>query len=240
MNAKEHLTCSYCNEIYKQPIALLCGDTICKQHIDELITNNSTNKFTCPLCNKESLNQNFVVNKLIQNLIESNLHKFEVDSKFKKIYENLKTDIGNLEKILKDPENIIYEEINELKRQVDLDREKLKSEIDSLANGLIQQLESYEKKFKAEYKTEIGLQNYNGLVESSRQQLADYEKCLNLFSTTYKERKEKSLQIEKITVDLQPKITQLKKSLFSKLSIIYNPFSSNTKDLFGKLIIKVI
>ena len=238
MNAKEHLTCSYCNEIYKQPIALLCGDTICKQHIDELISNNSTNKFTCPLCNKESLNQNFVVNKLIQNLIESNLHKFEVDSKFKKIYENLKTEIGNLEKILKDPENIIYEEINELKRQVDLDRENLKGEIDSLADGIIQQLESYETRFKAEYKENIHLENYNALVQSSRKQLNEYEQCLNLFSTTSEERNEKSLQIEKITVDLQPKITQLKQSLFSNISLTYR--SSNSKDLFGKLIIKVI
>ena len=37
MNAKEHLACNYCNEIYKQPITLLCGDNLCKQPIDELI-----------------------------------------------------------------------------------------------------------------------------------------------------------------------------------------------------------
>ena len=41
-------------------------------------------------------------------------------------------------------------------------------------NRLIQQLESYDKRFEAEYKTEIHLQNYNGLVESSRKQLAEY------------------------------------------------------------------
>jgi hypothetical protein len=49
--------------------------------------------------------------------------------------------------LLKDPENFIYEEINELKRKVDLDREKSKKEIDELANDLIQQLESYETTF---------------------------------------------------------------------------------------------
>ena len=68
------------------------------------------------------------------------MQNLEVDSKFEKIYENLKTEIGNLD---------------ELKRQVDLDREKLKSEIDDLADGFIQQLQSYEKKFEAEYKTEM-------------------------------------------------------------------------------------
>ena len=68
------------------------------------------------------------------------MQNLEVDSKFEKIYENLKTEIGNLD---------------ELKRQVDLDREKLKSEIDDLADGFIQQLQSYEKKFEAEYRTEM-------------------------------------------------------------------------------------
>ena len=240
MNAKENLTCKYCNQIYKDPIALPCGDIICKQHIDELISSNSSNKFMCPLCNKENLNQNFEVNKLIQNLIESNLHNFEVDPKFKIIFDNLKTEIHNLEAVLKDPENIIYEEIAELKRQVDLDREKLKSQIDTLADELIQQLESYGKKFKAEYKANVDSSYYTGLVESSKKQLDDYEKCLNLFSTTYKERKEKSLKSEKITVDLEPKITELKQHIFSNTSLTYKQMENNIKDLFGKLIVKVI
>jgi vacuolar-type H+-ATPase subunit I/STV1 len=193
------------------------------------------------------LNQNFEVNKLIQNLIESNLHKFEVGPKFKTIYENFKTQIENLENILQDPENIIFKEINELKMQVNLDRIKLKSEIDSLADGLIQQLESYETRFKAEYKTEIHLENYNELVKSSRKQLNEYEHCLNLFSTTSEERNEKSSQIERITVDLQPKITELKQNLFSNTSLTYMPMDklykqtqSKLESFFGKLIIKVI
>lgn len=38
---------------------------------------------------------------------------------------------------------------------MDLDRESLKNEIDSRADSLIHQLETYEKKFKAEYKTNV-------------------------------------------------------------------------------------
>jgi hypothetical protein len=139
----------------------------------------------CPLCNKENLNQKFCVNKLIEDLLENDLSNLEVDSKFKIIYDNLKAEIGNLEKILKDPENVIYEEIKELKRRVDLDKEQLKSHIDTLANGLIQQLESYESRFKAEYKANVDFDYYNDLVESSKKQLAEYENCLNLFSLRF-------------------------------------------------------
>ena len=101
-------------------------------------------------------------------------------------------------------------------------------------------MESYENRFKAEYKTNINLEIFNDFVKSSRRQLNEYENCLNLFSTTCEERNKKYLQIERITADLQPKITQLKQNLFSNLSITYNPIPNHTKDLFGKLIVKVI
>ncbi len=98
--------------------------------------------------------------------------------------------------LLKDPENYIYEGIGELKRQVDLDREKLKKEIDELANDLIQQLESYETTFKKKYKSNIDLEHYYGLIESSRKQLDEYEKCLNLFSVENDQREQKCIESE--------------------------------------------
>lgn len=239
MHAKENLTCQYCNEIYKHPITLPCGDNICKQHIKEL-TSNSSSSFTCPLCSEEHANQSFKVNKLIQKLIESNMHKFEIEPRFKKAYESLKTEIQKFEYILKDPENIIYEEISELKRQVDLDREKLKVQVDALANDLIQQLDSYEAKFKADYKANIDLKHYNDLVESSKKQLAEYEQCLSLFSTTHKEIKEKGKQSERLAIDLQQKIAQLKQTLFSNIFLSYEPIQDKIESSYGKLIIKVI
>jgi len=241
MNIKEKLTCTYCNEIYKDPTTLsCCGNNICKRHVEELMSNNSSNKFMCPICNKENCNQNSNVNKLIQNFIEIEIHKFELDPKYEQIFNNLKMEIKKFEAILKDPEHVIYEEISELKRQVDLDREKLKNEIDELADGLIQQLESYEKRFKAEYKANIDFEYYNGLVESSRKQLDEYEKCLSLFSTKNQEKDEKCNECEKTIKVLQPSIIETKEKLFSNLSIVYNPMENNIKDGFGKLIIKVI
>ena len=83
------------------------------------------------------MKQNVKVNRLIQYLLKSNLHKFDVDSKFKVIFDSLKMEIHNLEAVLTDPENIIYMEIRDLKRQVNLDRENLISQIDKQANDLI-------------------------------------------------------------------------------------------------------
>jgi hypothetical protein len=188
MNIKEKLTCKYCHEILEKPINLnCCAKKICKQHIDNLLNGNSSNKFSCPLCKQENANQNLNCDELVESLIEMDLHKFKLDPKYEIGFNNLKSEIEILENILKHPENIIDKEISELKKQVNLDRDN-----NANMNDLIQQLESYEKKFKAEYKTKIDFEKYNQLLESVRKQLKEVEKCLNLFSVENNVRDEKN------------------------------------------------
>ena len=90
MNAKEKLTCKYCNQIYNSPITLTCGDSICKHHIEELISNNSINKFNCPVCNKENLNQELNPNKILEKLIKIELHEFKINPIYEKTLDDLK------------------------------------------------------------------------------------------------------------------------------------------------------
>ena len=240
MNIKEELTCKYCHEIYKNPIILnCCGENICRQHIDELISVSLSNKLTCPICNAEISNQTFCVNKLIERLLEKELHKLKIDTKYKDTLESFKIEVGRFESVLKEPENFIHEEISELKRQVDLDREKLKSKIDDLADNLIKQLDSYEKKFKAEYKTNVDLVYFNELVESSKKQLEEYEKFLGLFSVSNEEREKQSKESENLIETLQQNLKELKEKLFLNKTIKYKQTRNNLENLFGMLIIKV-
>lgn len=210
MNSK--LTCKYCNQIYLEPILLTCcGDNLCRKHINELTSNKCSNKFSCPLCGDEI--PNYQVNKLIQRFLEIELHKFEIDPKFEKTLNKLKKEILDLEKTLKDPDSVIYEQISELKRQVDLDRETSKSQIDELADDLIKKLESYEKQFREDYKAYIDFKCYNDLFESSKAQLNEYEKCLKMFSVGYKQRVEARNETEKAIDILQPSLNELKKKI---------------------------
>ena len=241
MNINAELTCKYCNQVFKEPITLACGDNICKHHLEELISNKSSKTFTCPLCNEENAtNQQFKVNKLIQTLVKRELHAFELDPKYETVLSSLRIEIEKLAAILKDPENYLYEEISELKRQVDLDRENFKSQIDELADDLIQQLESYEKRFKAEYRANVDLEHYNGLVESARNHLVEFENFFNLFSTKNQEKEEKYNDCESLVKVLQPNLVEIQNKLFSNMSIKYQTLEKRMEDLFGKLQIKVI
>ena len=142
----------------------------------------------------------------------------------------------NLETILKDPENYIYEEINELKRQVDLGRENLKCRIETLADGLIKQLEIYGERFRKDYNANKDLACYSDLVESSKKQLAEYETYLRMFSP---ENKKINVDSEKLVEKLKQTISELKNVLFSNVSIKHKITDINAESMFGKLIIQV-
>ena len=240
MNINEELMCKCCNGIYNHPIMLICcGESICKHHIEELMSKNSSNIFLCPLCDEQNTNQNFKINKIIEKLIERGLHQFKINPKYEQTLNNFKKEIGNLETILKDPEHFIFEEINELKRQVDLDRERLKIEIDKLTADLIHKLETYGKKFKTDYRSNVDLDVYNNLVKSSKKQLAEYEKSLSLFSVVNEEREAECQKNEQLIEALKLKIKKLKEKLFSNVSLEYKQAKMEINDFIGKLIIKV-
>ena len=237
---KENLTCKCCHHVYKEPITLTCcGESMCKQHINELLSIDDSNTFLCPFCDKQNPNQNIVVSKIIQNLLDMEAHKITIDPKYERVFNDFKTEIRNLETILNEPESFIYEEINEVKRQVDLDREKTKSEIDKLADGLIQQLETFEKQFKEEYKANVDMKHYTSLVEASKQQFNEYEKFLSLLSTKPEERDEQSKQSEITINNLQYNIRELKRNLFSNKLFTYKPMEKKIQDLFGKLVLVI-
>ena len=82
MNVKEKLTCKYCFQIYSQPLTLTCcGDYLCRRHVDELSSHDSNEGFLCPLCNQQNTNQTFKICKIIEDFIEIEVHKFEMDPK---------------------------------------------------------------------------------------------------------------------------------------------------------------
>jgi hypothetical protein len=237
---KKEYTCKICEQIFTNPITLYCcGENICMKHIEKIMPRDSSNKFTCLLCKEENYHQKLNINKFIEKQIAKDLHKYEIDSKYQETFNNLEKELETIEHILIDPEQVIHEEINELKRQVDFEREKLKSRIDEHANDLIKQLESYEAKFKTEYKTNVDFEHYYSLVEPSRNLLKEYENCLNLFSTKHQEREENNMQSEKIIKYLQIANKQLRTGLFSNFSISYKPFKENILDLYGDIICKV-
>ena len=241
MNIKEQLTCKSCREILNEPITLnCCGENICKKHLSELVSSESSKKTSCPICSSDLDKQGLNVNKLIQSLVENELHKFKIYPKYKELIKKFKSEIEALEKTVKDPENAIYEKFSELKRQVDLEREQTKLQIDRLADDIIEKLVTFEKEFKSNCKTKSAPADYTDLINESKKQLEENEKFMNLFSIENSDREEKSIEIKKIIQNLEWNRNKLEKSLFCNKSFKYKKSSLNVEDYFGKLIVSII
>ena len=246
MNIKQELTCKHCKEILNEPITLnCCGENICKEHLSELLSNESSKnskkvKTSCPFCFTEFDKQGLEVNKLIQKLLENELHNFKTDPKFKDLINSFKNEIQHIKKIANDPENFVYETFSEFKRQVDLDRENCKAKIDDLANDMIEKLETFEKDFKNGCKTKFNSKYFNELINESEKQLEENERFINLLSKDNSDREEKSIEVKKIIQKLELDRNKLEKDLLCNKLFKYKKGSLNVEDYFGKLIVSII
>jgi chromosome segregation ATPase len=130
------------------PVTLLCGYSVCKIHLDDLLENTpkEINKFECELCKKKHCipENGSAINKRIQNGLNIKLDTLKVNP----VYEECKTEINEaknniqkIENLEKDPENYSFEYFEELKRQVDLRREELKLKLDNCSDEIIQSIE---------------------------------------------------------------------------------------------------
>jgi hypothetical protein len=154
---KSILNCKICNKLFKGvPLVVsCCGATICSDHIQyktiELLNKSQTIRvFECQLCkcSHNMKNKRFSINKVVEQMLEIDFDKLslgEIYEKANEEYNNLQSSFEKINNLINDPRNFIYEHVYELKRKIDLRREKLKIKIDSICNEMIEKLDIFQK-----------------------------------------------------------------------------------------------
>ena len=231
MDLNKDLTCKICNKIFENPVFLsCCEENACKEHMLEPSTIQR-----CPLCSESLPKQKLPINKVLKNLIDDRkIQDFSIDSEYKDELESFKLKIKTIEGIHRDPYSIIHKKFLELRNQVDLDRGKVKLEVDKLADGLIKDLNESEEILKYESRS---FENHNDdeLMKNIYNQLTDYEKSLTIFNDS--ERKNKIEGIKMSVSLLENVIDIYEKNLFKNYLIKHEPSQIDIiKSNFGKLI----
>ena len=136
--------CDLCNQLLADPITLLCGNTVCKNHIQQLLISGSL--IGCTLCRKNHTipEDGFKINKEIQSAFDAEIKKlkstleyFECSHKIETVTELLR----KFETISKAPSVYINARFEEIKSRVNCRRADIKKEIDKYGDGLIQSIE---------------------------------------------------------------------------------------------------
>ena len=145
---KSSFDCDLCNKLLVDPVVMPCGNSICKAHLNEVLTNISAEKntFICFICQEEHYipKNGFTIHKKLQNLLSLELNALEPSPLYeecKKKIENAKEKVVKIELLEKNPENYLYEYFEDIKRQVDLRREELKLKIDNYSDDIIRSID---------------------------------------------------------------------------------------------------
>ena len=136
--------CELCLKTIVSPVALPCGSNVCASHLQKYLAQD---EFKCRACEEEHTvpKGGFKINKNMQKSLELELNQV---FKSNPLVEECKDHIENATKVIRDleclkesPDGYIYEYFEEIKRQVDLRRENLKTEIDTFSDKIIDQIE---------------------------------------------------------------------------------------------------
>ena len=143
---KSMFDCKICSGLLKDPVVIPCGNTVCIAHTRDVLNNS----FACKCCKQEhSVSKDgFVISKFIQKQLEIQLNLIpnnQICAEYMK-QEEVKEDLDELKKFEQDSETFIYNYFEELKRQVDLRREDLKSKIENYSNDLIESINELRNK----------------------------------------------------------------------------------------------
>ena len=219
------------------PVTLLCGSSVCKRHIDELLESSSkeSNTFLCKLCDDEHCipKKGFAINKSIQSALDIKLNTLKLNP----VYEECKSEINyaknniqKIENLEKDPENYSFEYFEELKRQVDLRREKLKLKLDNCSEEIIQSIESTKEnciKLSKESK------RLSTEIEESKEDLTKLIDRFDTFEIDEKKFEEIRQSLSILNGDLTRKLGEYKDSIIGDKKYSFEFEEIDIKGLFG-------
>jgi hypothetical protein len=210
---KSQLTCSYCSRIFRDPIDLPCGDSICRQHLSERDIVKQ-NKIKCKQCNKEYQvkDNEFKSNNQLKHLIESHSYlskdekslKHELEVSIGKFFEFYDEFNQNRNK----SESDVFDHFHEIRFQVDEHRERLKEKIDEIALAMIDVIKKHEAMYLKDLNENFPSFDHLQSIENELSQIEEQFRDPNLLIESIQEmqqRQEESLK------DIQLKLNQMAK-----------------------------
>jgi hypothetical protein len=213
-----------------------CNKTVCEHHIeyqDESVASRKRKLFSCILCEASHGKANF--KKFATNEIAEKLLKIEIDklANLGNIFVQTSNQIKSLEEnfckvknLIKDPKNFIYEKISDLKRDVDLRKEKLKStkKIDEICAEMIAKLDNYQRECYENIQSLKLEENTNDIFSEVQKNLDEWTKDNNqlLIVSNDLKRKEIQTKVKELDINLFARCETIKEELMMDKVWVYN------------------
>ena len=136
------IKCVNCKQLLSKPVILPCGHSICKSHAPM-----SENQVLCVECGIHHENQDFVVNKALEDVIASQVASLDFGTDHKKASqscERLNNLLDEFNLLQKDPVFFTHEKISKLRNRVLLSSEQFKLKLEENTQKLLDILQKFE------------------------------------------------------------------------------------------------
>ena len=234
---EESIKCMKCNKVLEKPVLLPCGHSMCKLHEEEV---EGLTTIGCNICQVDhnlisgGFPRVIALEKLIEKQIEHLHLGDEYNSTFKQ-YKDFSDLLDRFEKLRKDPEVRIHEEIGDMKAKIDLHREELKSQIDREALMYIDILDQYEQNCKlnaVEIKSDKDIETK---LAAWKEEMKQWRQNLNTFKKDTKLWQRVSDEIYGAYLDLEMDYEELEEDVFLNILSGYKSLDINIGSEFDMI-----
>jgi hypothetical protein len=238
---KSSLTCSYCSQIFKDPIELPCKHRLCKQH---LVENSVTkeNRIKCIKCKQdfEIKGNDFKTIEILKELLDQLLYLSDEEVSLKKqIEDSIRTFFQMYEEFCLNKTTLdldVHNHFQEIRFKLDEHREELKVKIDDIYMEMIEKTKKIETTYlkSLENKLETSLKSFDTTsLEQSLNKTDDSFRDPNLLIESIREmqrQQEESIAKLKLKLDEQSQVKDTLKEMNT-----FKPNLSFSPDSFGQL-----
>jgi len=241
------LKCALCMDIFTgTPIILpCCNKTVCEHHMEKQENTANSKLFTCVLCETThdmDKCKKFASNETVEKLLKIQIDKFanlgDIYVRTINQVKSLEDNFRQVNDLIKDPKNFIFEKISALKRDVDLRKEKLKEKIDDICAEMIAKLDNYQQECYENIPS-LKLEDTSNEVFLEAQKYLDEvtkdNKKLLIVSNDSK-RKEIQTKAKQLDIDLFVRCENLKEELMMNKAWFYTESKTVVDDLQKELI----
>ena len=220
-----------CDLYLQTPVILPCGATICNEHIQD-----DAVKFECQLCNLDHLmpdDGHFLLNKLVNDMIESNQH-------LKGFHKQVNQSLLKLDRLIDDfksirKETISFDYFAKLRRKIDIHREELIQKIHEKSQNLIDELAKYENECKIIQENDNQLKEIEDeKIKLNKNEVNEWKSRMRQINLNESEMDDLSDKINSMINCLTIKKETYERRSINGLSIRFEPENDET---FGELII---
>lgn len=238
---KSLFDCDICHKQLVEPIVLACGNFICKCHLDKLLAkatkSKHKNSFTCELCHEDHSipKRGFVVNTRIAAGLKLGLNTLTASPAFnacKQQLDEARKNVANIERLEETSENWIYEYFADIKRQVGIRQEDLKSQIDQYSDDINK---SIDNTLLGYMKLSRNCSQISASVEKSKKDVKRYSKQFDTLELDDKRFEVIKRGVEAVNEELHSKIAEYQDSLHGNKKYTFQFDELPIEDVFGRV-----